>query len=118
MAAEKWECEFQGTRSYGAYGPREVLIIASNETALLGWDAVSRKTGHLTEEDRERVASESLPRECLEDEVALIRARYERDSARYWHVSVVQDGRLMQKEAMEKIRNLFEQTSMPGGMVQ
>ena len=114
MAGEEvWECDFQGMKSYGAYGPRDVLILKGSES-LEGPDIVARKKGELTQEDRDRMDSEGIPLECWEDEALLVRARYDKDS-RYKKITLIEGDLLETEDILDAIRTIFKQTSQPGG---
>lgn len=79
-ASEVWVSERHGDYCEGAFGPRDVLIIRSSEmdpgnvlrkkdTMEEDPDIVPRKTGVLTDEDKDRLTSQGIPRECWGDDV-------------------------------------------------
>ena len=82
MEEEVWETTLQGVKSYGAYGPRDVLIIRSNES-LEGPDVVPRREGTLTAEDKDRLTNEGIKEEAWSDDVKLMEARYRKEMQRF-----------------------------------
>ena len=104
------------TLTYGAYGGRQVLIIFS-DVPLRVPEAVPRREGRLTEEDREKLHSENVPRE-LEDEVAIVRKRYELDKAKkIFNVLESKPEKLLSRsEAFGVIAALMNNIENDGGM--
>ena len=110
---EVWKSKLQGVQSYGAYGPRDVLIIRSSES-LEGPDIVPRKKGTLTAEDEDRLISQDIPREHWQDDAKLIEARYRREER--FNVLPMECGdRLTSQSVMDRIREVMKNTDKPGG---
>ena len=113
---ETWQCEFQGAKSYGAYGLRDVLILANSQAQLVQPTAVARERGELTASDRDRLGSQGFPGQSWETEEELVEARYVKDSTRYHNVLVMQCSGLAREDILRSIRNVLSGTSKPGGM--
>ena len=115
LIPEVWESILQGHKSYGAFGPRDVLIIKSSE-CLEGPEIVPRKKGELTQEDKDRLSSQGIPSECWDDDAKLMRARRCKEEVRF-NIVAVEDGPGMTVlYVLEKITSLLKNTRMPGGM--
>ena len=110
---EVWESMFKGAKHYGAYGPRDVLIIRSSES-LEGPDIVPRKKGTLTAEDKDRLTSEGIPGECWGDDAELMEARYRREERFNVLPMECGDG-LTSQSVMDRIREVMKNTDKPGG---
>ena len=65
------------TNVYSATGGRDVIIIAPDLLSLPHPEAVARRPGQLIEEDKLKLQSQGVPPDCPEDELSLIKARYE-----------------------------------------
>ena len=113
---EVWESMLQGVQSYGAYGPRDVLIIVSNDT-LEGPDIVPRKKGCLTQKDRDTLTSQGIPSDCWDDDGKLMEARFRREAQRFRLLPVVSKERLTCQYVKESIKKLMNTTTKPGGNV-
>ena len=111
--AEVWEATLQGVKSYGAFGPREVLLIASSED-LEGPDIVPRRRGQLTAEDQSRLASQGIPADCWQDDLKLMEKRYEMDDR---STLIPRDPKdvLTSEYVKEKIHAVMNNTTKPGG---
>jgi hypothetical protein len=105
------------TLTYGAYGGRQVLIIFS-DAPLPHPETVPRRESRLTEEDREKLQSENVPGK-LEDEVAIVRKRYELDKAKkVFNVLESKPDKLLSRgEAFGVIAALMNNTENDGGMM-
>ena len=99
---------------YGAFGPRDVLIIRSSES-LEGPDIVPRKKGTLTEEDEDRMISQGIPVECWGDDIELIEARYRREGQRFNVLPMECGDGLTSQSVMDRIREIMKNTDKPGG---
>ena len=110
---EVWESTFRGDKRYGAYGPRDVLIIRSSES-LEGPDIVPRKKGTLTAEDHQRLTSQGIPVECWGDDVQLSEARYRRDE-RYNVLPTKSEDEMSCQSVLAKIKAVMNNTIKPGG---
>ena len=110
---EVWESTLGGEKSYGAYGPRDVLMIVSNE--LENEDMVPRREGTLTQEDKDRLSSEGIPPECWYDDAKLMEMRYLK-SERFWSLSVEDDSSVKREHVISRITAFFNITTKPGGM--
>lgn len=113
MAEEIWESTLQGVKSYGAYGPRDVLLIASSES-LEGPDIVPRRRGELSPQDKQSLSSQGIPAECWEDDVRLMEARIDRDKE-YSLVPMGSKEVLTSQYVKEKICAVMNNTTKPGG---
>ena len=70
-----------GKTTYGAAGPRDVLIIVSEGDVSPHPDVVRRRAAiELTEEVRGKLENQGIPRNQQQDDLALVKARYELDS--------------------------------------
>ena len=76
---EKSKDTSEEEKNYGFYGPRDVLIIVSNES-LEGPDIVPRKKGILTQEDKDKLTSQDIDPYCWEDDAKLMEAKYEKEA--------------------------------------
>ena len=112
---EVWELVAEGEKRYIACGPRDVLIIKSNES-LISPNIEPRKKGILTEEDKEKLKREDIPRECWDNDAKLMVAKLSKDNAK--DVLPIEDNPDMTtKSVLDKIKSLLETTRKPGGMV-
>ena len=105
------ESTFRGVKHYGSYGARDALILVS--TASEGDDVVARKNGELTQQDKQRLASEGIREDYWEDDAIMMKERYLKDS-KYKLVNV-EDCHMKKQYALEKIISLLNNTTMPGG---
>ena len=110
---EVWESTFKGAKQYGAFGPRDVLIIRSSES-LEGPDIVPRKKGTLTAEDKKRLTRQGIPGECWRDDAKLMEARYRREE-RFNVLSMECGDGLTSQSVMDRIREVMKNTDKPGG---
>lgn len=110
-----WESTLQGSTSFGAYGPRDVLIIASSES-LEGPDIIPRKKGQLTQEDKESLSSQGIPEECWEDDARLVEGRYRRDGSRFDQITSMGGKESLTCHCVkERIGTVMKTTAKPGG---
>ena len=112
-AVEVWESEQHGDHCQGAFGERDVLIIRPSEP-LEGPGIVPRKKGTLTAEDKERLTTEGIPRECWGDDVLLMEARYRKDTKRF-NVKPMKCENIDREYVMERIRAVMNNADKPGG---
>ena len=106
------EFTLQGVKRYGSYGARDVLIVVS--TAPEGGDVVERKNGELTQQDKQRLISEGIPKDSWEDDAMIMKERYLKDSE-YILVNAEDCHQLKKQCVLEKIIRLLNNTTMPGG---
>ena len=106
------EFTIQGVRCYESYGARDVLILVSSESE--GGDVVARKNGKLTQQDKQRLASEGIPEDCWEDDAVIMKIRYLKDK-KYKSVNVEQCDQTRMQCVLEKITSFLNNTTMPGG---
>ena len=111
---EVWEYMFRGAKKYGAYGPRDVLIIGSSES-LEGPRIVARKKGTLTAEDKKRLTRQGIPGECWGDDEQLMEARYRREGQRFNVLPMECGDELTSQSVMDRIREVMKNTDKPGG---
>ena len=102
-------------KNYGFYGPRDVLIIVSNES-LEGPDIVPRKKGILTQEDKDKLTSQDIDPYCWEDDAKLMEAKYEKEPQRFHLLSVESNHSLTCQYVMDVIKTLMKTTKKPGGV--
>ena len=114
MEEEVWETTLQGVKSYGAYGPRDVLIIRSSES-LEGPDVVPRREATLTAEDKDRLASQGIGEEAWSDDVKLMEAKYRKEAQRFTLLPIECGKGLNSKYVMQRIRAVMMNTNKPGG---
>ena len=101
-----------GTVRYAVGGGRDVLIVAPG-LSLPHLEAVARRPGQLTEEDKLKLQSQELPFES-QNEQDIIKARYELDKE--CNVIEVRSGEsLSREEVMENIAHLLNTTQNDGG---
>ena len=101
-----------GTTDYGAGGGRDVLIIAP-DLSLPHPEAVARRPGQLTEEDKLEPQSQGLPLDC-QDELATLQARYDLDK-QYRIVGIKLGQSQLCEEILKSIRVLLKKTQNNGG---
>ena len=89
-----------------------MLILVSSESE--GGDVVARKNGELTQQDKQRLASEGIPEDCWEDDAVIMKKRYLKDN-RYKSVNVEQCDQTRMQCVLEKITSFLSNTTMPGG---
>ena len=106
-----WGC-LTSTSAYNAVGRRDILILAP-DLSLLHPEAVARRPGQLTKEDKLKLQSQGLPTDC-QDEVPIIRAR--RDLDKRHKIVKVKSGKSMSREEVtENIEHLLNTTQNDGG---
>ncbi len=110
--AEVWEDTISGVKAHGSYGSRDMLIIVSSES-LEG--SVPRKNGELTKEDRDRLTNQGIPQESWHDDARLMEARYNKDRD-VKKIHVENDPASKRGHILNRITNLFNNTTQPGGM--
>ena len=94
------------------------MLIIFSDVPLPDPKAVPRREGHLTPEDREKLHGENVPRE-LEEEVAIVRQRYELDKAKkVFGVLESKPGKLLSRdEAFGVIAALMNNIENDGGKI-
>ena len=98
---------------YNAIGGRDVLILAP-DLSLPHPEAVPRRPGQLTQEDKLKLQSQGLPPDLCHNELAITKARYELD--KMCKIVEVKSGKLLsQEEAIENIAHLLNTTQNDGG---
>ena len=112
-SSEVWESSQGGIKCYGAYGPRDVLIIVSREPGD-GEEVVQMQEGRLAQEDRERLSSEGVPCHCWSEDVKLMEVRYLK-CRRFHSVSVENSPSMKIQHVISRIISLFRMTTKPGG---
>ena len=101
-----------GTTLYNIHGGRDVLIIAP-DLPLHNPEAVARRPGQLTEEDKQTLLSQRVSPEG-QDELDIVKARYQLDKR--CKIVGVRSGQLSREEVMKSIRHLFTTTKNDGGI--
>ena len=99
------------TTDYGIGGGRDILIIAPDQP-LHNPEAVARRPGQLTKEDKQKLSQGVSPEG--QDEVAIVKARYQLDKIN--RIVGVKSGQLSREEVMESIRHLLTTTKNDGGI--
>ena len=97
---------------YGLHGSRDFLIIAP-DLPLHNPEAVARRPGQLTEEDRQTLLSQGVSPQG-QDELAIVKARY--NLRKDLRIVGVKSGKLSREEVMESIGQLLTTTKNDGGM--
>jgi hypothetical protein len=100
---------------YGAAGGRDVLILAP-DLSLLHPEAVARRPGQLTEEDKLKLLSQGVLSES-DNELDIIKARYKLDK-RCSIVEVKSGGSISYKEVLRSIEHVLNTTENDGGKFQ
>ena len=101
-----------GTTDYGAGGGRDVLILAP-DLSLPHPEAVKRRSGQLTEEDKLNLQSQGLPLDC-HDELATLQAHYDLDK-RCRIVGIESGESQLREEILKSIGVLLKKTQNDGG---
>ena len=101
-----------GTAVYNAGGGRDVLIIAPDQP-LHNPEAVARRPGQLTEEDKQTLLSQGVSPEG-QDDLAIVKARCEVDKRH--RIVGVKSGQLSREEVMGSISHLLTTTKNDGGI--
>ena len=100
-----------GKITYGAGGPRDVLIIVSEGDVSPHPDVVRRRAAiELTEEVRGKLENQGIPRHLQQDDLALVKARYGLDKRCTLHsVEMSQPGgeRLTRDRVLKQIAVLM-----------
>jgi hypothetical protein len=110
-AVEVWESNLQGKKYHGAYGPRDVLIIRSSEE---GPDIVPRKESTLTADDKDMLTNQGVPKDCWEDDVQIMEARYKKEG-RFNVLPVECECITKCQNVLGKVKALMNNTDKPGG---
>ena len=98
--------------AYNAIGGREFLILAP-DLSLPHPEAVPRRPGQLTQEDKLKLQSQGLPPDLCHNELAIAKARYELD--KMCKIVEVKSGKLLSQEIVENIAHVFNTTQNDGG---
>ena len=115
ISAEIWESRSGGAISFGAYGPRDVMVIISSGTISSSPEAVSRNEGKLTAEDESRLTSEGIPPECWLDDLQLMTARFHKEKERFEMALVLNEPHLKREYVLRKISEVLIGSKKPGG---
>ena len=97
---------------HNAAGGREVLILAP-DLSLPHPEAVPRRSGQLTQEDKLGLLSQGLPPDC-QNELEITKAKYELGKI-YTLVEVKSGQSLSQIEVLDNIDQLLNTTQNDGG---
>ena len=103
-----------GTMVYGVHGGRDVLIIAP-ALPLHNPEAVARRPGQPTEEDKQTVLSQGVSPEG-QDDLAIVMARCQLDKEIRKPVGV-KSGQLSREEVIESISHLLTTIKNDGGIL-
>lgn len=104
------------TTIYNSGGGRDVLILAP-DLSRPHHEAVTRRSGKLTQEDMLKLQSQGLllAMDC-EDELAIVKARYE--VALGCEIFAIKSGQSLSREGiMESIEHLLNTTESDGGIL-
>ncbi len=112
---ESWEYRLSGNKLTGAHGTRDVLILVSSESG--DEDIEARKKGELTQQDKDRLSSEGISKECWEDDVMIMKERYRKDSVYIKSIKTEDTPNLNTKCVLSQITALFNNTTAPGGNI-
>ena len=99
---------------YNAAGRRDVLIIAP-DLPLPHPEAVARRPGQLTEEDKLKLQSQGVPPDC-HDELDIVTERWKMDK-RYKIIGVKSGQSLSRDSVIENIAYLLNSTQNDGGKI-
>ena len=105
----------RGTIIYNAGGGRDVLILAP-DLSLPHPEAVARRPGQLTEEDKMKLQSQRLPPDSCHDELVIVKARCELDM-RYRIVDIKSGPSISREDVLKHISHLLITTQTDGGMM-
>ena len=100
--------------AYQAVGGRDVLIIAP-DLPLPHPEAVARRPGQLTKEDKQKLQSQGLPPD-YNDEVGIIKARHKLEK-RHTIFEVKLGQSLSREEILDIIAHLLTTTQNDGGKI-
>ena len=103
----------RGTIFYNAGGERDVLILAP-DLSLPHPEAVPRRPGQLTQEDKIKLQSQGLPPESCHNEVTIVRTRHELDK-RQKYVEVKSGQSFSREVIMKCLAHLLLTTKNNGG---
>ena len=101
-----------GTVKYSAVGGRDVLILAP-DLSLPHPEAVPKRSGQLTQEDKLKLQSQGLPPDSYHNELDIIKARYELNKG--YKIVEVKSGQSLSREVIENIAHLLNTTQNDGG---
>ena len=104
----------RGTIIYNAGGDRDVLIIAP-DLSIPHPEAVARRPGQLTEEDKLKLQSQGLPPDSCDNDLAIVKARCELDR-RYRTVGIESGPSVSHEDILRSISHLLTTTQTDGGM--
>ena len=97
---------------YSIGGERDVLIITADQTSSHP-EAVARKPGKLTEEDKQTLQSQGVHPDC-QDELAILKSRYQLDKKKNV-VGIQSKASLNREEVMKRIQSFLSTTQKDGG---
>lgn len=99
---------------YSIGGERDVLIIAADQTSSHP-EAVARKPGKLTEEDKQTLQSQGVHPDC-QDELAILKSRYQLDKKKNL-VEILSKASLNWEEVMKRMEYFLSTTKKDGGRI-
>ena len=102
------------TPYYSAGGGRDILIISADPPPHQP-EAVARRPGQLTEEDKQKLLRQAVTSDC-QSEVDIVRARYELDK-RCEVVDIMSGHSLTREEVSRRITHFLNTTKNDGGML-
>ena len=76
--ATQWEDTLQGRKLYGAFGTRDILVIAQDDT-LQGPDIVPRCRFEMTENDKQQLQRLGIPLDNWQDDASIMVTRCSMD---------------------------------------
>ncbi len=105
-----------GKYSFGAMGTSEVLLITSNPTTQDDDVIPRRPGGELTDDDRQGLEHQGVPRECHHDDLSIMKARFSLDKDKTIAEVLRDDGSpLTCEQVTKKITQLLNNTDTSGG---
>ena len=113
--ASQWEETLQGKKIFGAYGTRDILIIAQDDN-LCGPDIEQRLSLELTDTDETRLQRLGIPLEKWYDDASIMAARCTQDRE-YTLLPIERStpGNLLTKQlVLSKIENYMKTTVKDG----
>ncbi len=106
-----------GILNYAESGNREALLITSNLT-MQDNDVIPRRLQEeLTDEDRQKLEYQGIPRDCHHDDLSIMKARFSRDKERSIAEVLRNEGSLTCELVNKKITQLLNNTDTSGGEV-
>lgn len=113
--ANQWEDTLQGKKLFGAYGTRDILIIAQDDD-LCGPDIEQRLELEMTDADETQLQRLEIPPEQWHDDASIMTARCSKDKEyKLLPIERSTPGNLLTKQqVLSKIENCMKTTMKDG----